>query len=681
MNSQKKLLFFTLIVCCIATVNACKNKANKEYEAINLQNFDSTISPGNDFFHYVNGNWIKNHPVPDDKTSYSAFDEVDDNNKERIKKLIDEIVADVSAAKGSNRQQVRDFFMSGMDTIAIEKKGIAPITKMFEEVDAITNPEQLVKYFAKMQIIGANNTFYFYASPDQKNSNTVIANVWQDGLGLPEMDYYLNKDAYFQQIREAYIKHITNIFTILKISDPEKQAKKAYEVEMQLAKISMPLLERRDPLKVYNKFKVDDLRKIMPNFNWNLFLSEIGYAKIDEINIGQVDFMKGFDKMLTSVSIIDWQIYLKWKLINSYGRYLNQDLVTESFNFYGTVLSGQKTQRPRWKRIQSVVDNALGEVIGQLYVEKYFPPQAKERMVSLTQNLRLSFKERLQQLTWMQDSTKQEAIAKLEKIRIKIGYPDKWRDYSKLTVLPDSYFDNVIASNIFEFHHNMQKIGKPVDKEEWHMTPQTVNAYYSSTLNEIVFPAAILQPPFFDMNADDAINYGAIGVVIGHEMTHGFDNRGRLFDKDGNMRDWWTAQDAEEFKKRTQILIDHFDNFILLDSLHVNGKLTIGENIADLCGLTVSLNAYKNTLKGKPEPTRLQGLTHWQRFFISYAQVWRTNMLDKQLIRQIKEDEHPPAITRVNGPLFNLKEFYEAFPQISEKDKLYRAPDTRPVIW
>lgn len=681
MKSTKKLFYFSLLICCLATINACKSKPNKAYEAINLQNMDTTVHPGDNFFQYVNGNWIKNHPVPEDKTSYGAFDEVDDNNKERIKKLIDEIVADSTAPKGSKKQQVRDFFLSGMDTIAIEKMGITPVAKMFEEIDAISNTEQLVKYFAKMQITGANNIFYFYAGPDQKNSNVVIANVWQDGLGLPETDYYTNKDAYFQQIREAYQKHITNMFRLFKINDAEKQAQKVFDLEMHLAKISMPLLDRRDPLKIYNKFKTEELNKITPNFDWNIYLTELGYSKINEINIGQVDFMKGIDKMLISVNIADWQAFLKWKLMNSFGSNLNKEVYAESFNFYGTILSGQKTPRPRWKRIQSKVDNALGEVIGQLYVEKYFPPQAKERMVTLTQNLKASFKERLQQLTWMQDSTKQEAITKLEKIRIKIGYPDKWRDYSKLTITPNSYFDNIIASNIFEFHFNMQKIGKAVDKDEWNMTPQTVNAYYSPTFNEIVFPAAILQPPFFDMDADDAMNYGAIGVVIGHEMTHGFDNRGRLFDKDGNMHDWWTAKDAEEFNKRTQILIDQFDNFILLDSLHVNGKLTIGENIADFSGLTISLNAYKKTLKDKPEPPKQQNFTHFQRFFISYAQVWRTNMLDKQLIRQIKEDEHPPAITRVNGPLFNIKEFYEAFPQINEKNKLYRAPDIRAVIW
>jgi putative endopeptidase len=461
----------------------------------------------------------------------------------------------------------------------------------------------------------------------------------------------------------------------------EKNAATIMAMESQLAKASFTNVENQDPQKTYNKFDADGLNKLSPEIKWSAYFAQTGFPDFKEINIYQPSFFKELGNMMKTVSVDDWKTFLRWQLINSTAGYLSKDFENQNFDFYYTTLSGQEEMEPRWKLVLDATSGNLGEAVGQLYVEKYFPPAAKERMTELVMNLKTSLKQRIENLTWMGTQTKQEAIAKLDKMGVKIGYPNKWRDYSGLEITPESYVMNILNSQAFEFRYTMNKIGKPVDPDEWGMTPQTVNAGYYPNKNEIVFPAGILQPPFFNLDADDAVNYGAIGMVIGHEMTHGFDNYGRQFDKDGNLRDWWTKEDSKAFDEQVSPLISQYDKYEVLDSAFVNGKLTLGENIADLGGATIALNAYRLSLEGKPAPESIDGFTDMQRFFLAYAQIWRTNMRDEELRKRVKTDEHSPAKVRINGVVYNMPEFYAAFSEVKEGDKLYRAPGERPVIW
>jgi putative endopeptidase len=461
----------------------------------------------------------------------------------------------------------------------------------------------------------------------------------------------------------------------------EKNARTIMNMETRLAKASFTNVENQDPQKTYNKVTLEGLAKIAPDFDWKAYFTQVGYPGLSEINIYQPGFMKELNSMMKTVAIDDWKIFLRWQLINSAAAYLGKDFVDQNFDFYYRTLSGQEKMEPRWKTVLDVTSSALGESIGQLYVNKCFPPVAKQKMTDLVMNLKRSLKQGIENLTWMGAQTKLEALTKLEKMGVKVGYPDKWRDYSGLAITPKSFLSNVLNSQAFEFRYTMDKVGKPVDPADWGMTPQTVNASYNPRRNEIVFPAGILQPPFFNLDADDAVNYGAIGMVIGHEMTHGFDNQGRQFDKDGNLRDWWTKEDAKAFEDLASMLVDQYNHYEVLDSAFVNGKLTLGENIADLGGATIAFNAYKLSLNGKPEPQPIDGFTDTQRFFLSYAQIWRTNMRDAELRKRVKTDEHSPAKIRINGVVYNMPEFYAAFRDVKPDDSLYRKPEQRPVIW
>jgi putative endopeptidase len=461
----------------------------------------------------------------------------------------------------------------------------------------------------------------------------------------------------------------------------EKNASTVVSIETQLAKASFTNIENHDPQKTYNKLDIEGLNKLSQNIKWAAYFAQTGYPDLKEINIYQPGFFKELGNMMKSVSVEDWKTFLRWQLINNTANYLSKDFQDQNFDFYYTTLSGQEKMEPRWKLVLDATSGSLGEAIGQLYVEKYFPPVAKERMIALVMNLKVSLKQRIENLAWMGPQTKLEAEAKLDSMRVKVGYPNKWRDYSALEITPDSYVMNILNSLAFEFRFTMNKIGKPVDREEWGMTPQTVNAGYDPNKNEIVFPAGILQPPFFNLDADDAVNYGAIGMVIGHEMTHGFDNQGRQYDKVGNLRDWWTKEDSKSFEDHTAKLIDQYNKYEVLDSTFINGKLTLGENIADLGGATIAFNAYKLSLEGKAAPNPISGYTNFQRFFLSYAQIWRTNMRDQELRKRVKTDVHSPAKVRINGVVYNMPEFYEAFSDIKPGDKLFRAPEQRPVIW
>jgi putative endopeptidase len=642
---------------------------------------DLNIKPGNDFFRYVNGSWMAANPIPPEYSQYGAFHVLYDENQENLKSLVMEVSSDKNAANGSVAQKIRDFYNSGMDTVRIDEAGITAIQDELDAINALQTKADISRQVAEMQKVGINPFFYFYVSADQVNSTMNIVNFYQGGLGLPDVDYYTNPDESSKKLRRQYVEHVTKMFVLAGDSEEtaKTKAEKVLEIETALAKTSKTRLERRNPEANFHKVTLADLNELSPEFNWNAYFETFGITDPGEINVGQKDFIAGISPILNEYAVDDWKTYLNWKLIDNSASYLSSDFDQQNFDFFGTTLSGQEQQKERWKRVLSTTSGGLGEAIGQLYVEQYFPPESKEKMVKLVENLRIAFAERIKNLDWMTDATKKEALAKLDAITVKIGYPDKWKDYSVMEVVPDSYIKNVRSANAFEFNRDLAKIGKPVDKTEWGMTPQTVNAYYNPTNNEIVFPAGILQPPFFNHDADDAVNYGAIGVVIGHEMTHGFDDQGRKYDKEGNMVDWWTEEDAKLFEEKTKFLGAQYDKYAMLDSLHVDGALTMGENIADLGGLSISYDAYQMALNGK-DAELIDGFTGDQRFYLGYAQVWRGNIRDKELARRLKEDVHSPAEARVNIPVFNIDVFLNAF-EISPDDLLYIPAEERAYIW
>ena len=676
------ILTLALMQGCTSNV---KNKVEtvKKYPPFDVQNMDTKIKPGDDFYSYTNGTWLKNNPIPADKNSRSTFDELIEKNRHDIREIIEEAAATKDVESGSNTEKIGTFYNSGMDTVSIEKQGKAPLKIFFDKIEAIKNISDVQSVGAYFQSYAISPFFSLFSNQDSKNSTSIIAQCSQAGIGLPDRDYYFTNDESTKKIREKYLIHLTKMFGLLG-DEPNAAAKNAETVmkmETRLAKASFTNVENQDPQKTYNKVNLEGLSNLTPDINWRSYFTEVGYPGLSEINVFQPGFMKELGNMLKTVPVDDWKTFLRWHLINTTAPFLSKAFVDQNFDFYNRTLRGQEKMEPRWKLVLDVTSNSLGEAIGQLYVNKYFPPVAKQRMTDLVLNLKKSLKLRIENLSWMGPETKKEALAKLEKMGVKVGYPDKWRDYSGLAVSSQSYVINVLNSNVFEFKYTMDKIGNPVDPTEWGMTPQTVNAYYNPNRNEIVFPAGILQPPFFNMDADDAINYGAIGMVIGHEMTHGFDNTGRQFDKDGNLRDWWTKEDSKAFEDHTAMLIDQYNHYEVLDSTFVNGKLTLGENIADLGGSTVAYNAYKLSLEDKETPKPIDGFTNFQRFFLSYAQIWRTNMRDEELRRRVKVDEHSPAKIRINGVVYNMPEFYDAFPDVKPENKLFRQVEQRPVIW
>ncbi|MEI8047138.1 MAG: M13 family metallopeptidase [Bacteroidota bacterium] len=659
-----------------------KGKDKKAEPAINAANMDTTVKAGDDFYKFANGTWLKNNPIPAQYSRYGAFEVLEEENYVQLKSILAEASADKNAAEGSVNQKIRDFYNSGMDSVKIDKDGINPLKAELEQINSFATIADVQKMIAMQHASGNYPLFYLFSSPDDKNSNQVIASTYQGGLGLPDRDYYLGMDARSKEIRESYVKHMVKMF-VLAGSAPEQAAKDAdvvMKIETEIAKFSSTRLDLRDPNANYNKTDLAGLQKMAPGLDWKAYFDGIKLQATNEINVGQPKFMTGITKLLNTVSVADWKVYFRWDLINSAASSLSSDFDKEHFAFYGTVLSGVKEQQPRWKRMLDQTSSSLGEAVGQLYVQKFFPPEAKKRMVELVGNLKISLGERINGLTWMSDTTKKEAQAKLAKINVKIGYPDKWIDYSSLTIGTDSYYANKKNARQFAVNRDIVKIGKPVDRSEWGMTPQTINAYYSPNMNEIVFPAAILQPPFFFMDADDAVNYGAIGMVISHEMTHGFDDQGRQYDKDGNLHDWWLADDSKNFEGKTKVLVDQYDNYKILDSLHVDGKLTLGENIADLGGMNVAYNGLQKAFEGKKKDEKIDGFTPDQRFFLSYAQVWRANIREKETMRRLKEDVHSPGDARVNAIVYNIPAFYTAF-NIEPTDKRYIAPENRADIW
>ncbi|MFB6320271.1 M13 family metallopeptidase [Saccharicrinis sp. FJH54] len=680
---MKHKLFTTGILTALI-VGGCQNGGDKnmgEKPHFTEEDMDLSYTPGQNFYMYTNGGWMANNPLPDDKSRYGAFDMLAEENRERVKGII-EGAAKEQAKEGTIAQQIGDFFASGMDTAAIEAAGLKPVQPYLDMIQNISSKDDLVNAIGKLQELQIYPLFYFYGSPDSKNSDMMIAEISQHGLGMPDRDYYTDKGEHADKIRAAYKNYIREIWMLNGSSEKgaEQKADEIFALENKLAEISNTRLQNRDPQATYNKVDYAGLKAEYPAMEWDNLFTAMGVAEPKEINVSQPHYLTEMSKMLGSEPLNTWKDYLTLHFLRNISRYLPKAYVDASFEFYGKTLSGMPEQEPRWKRVSGATSGALGEAIGQLFVAQYFPPEAKKRMEKLVENLRIAFGERIDQLDWMSDSTKAAAKDKLAAIHVKIGYPNKWRDYSGLKVTKDSYVENAIRSNELDFKYTADKIGKPVDKDEWHMTPQTVNAYYNPSANEIVFPAAILQPPFFYLNGDDAVNYGAIGVVIGHEMTHGFDDQGRQFDKAGNLNDWWQPADAEKFAKRTKVLAERYDSFIVQDTIHANGELTMGENIADLGGLNIAFQAFENTLKGKAEPEAIDGFTAEQRFFLSYARIWAQNIREAEKLRRVKTDVHSLGEHRVNGPLPNLQAFVNAF-NIQEADSMYIPLNMRAKIW
>lgn len=674
--------FLAIITLAIFAMSCQKQDQGSAFKAIDPKNMDTAVSAGDDFFRFANGTWMKNNPIPDEYSRWGAFNILAEENNDKLKTCVEEVSKVTNAKKNTPEQQIGDFYKAGMDSTALNKAGMAPIKPLLDKIAAIKTPQDLQNMIAELHSYQIFPVFYFYSGQDEKNSNMVIAQLYQGGLGMGNRDYYTLQDAKSQELRTKYVQFINNMFNLTK-ENSEKNAeysKVVMDIEMKLAQNSMTLLEQRDPNRIYNKMKLEDLQKLTPNFDWKAYFTATGIPNPGDINIGQPEFMKGFSKMLKEIPLDNWKQYLKWNVVNHLASFLSDDFENENFNFYGKVFAGKVKNLPRWKRVLQTVDGSLGEAVGQIYVKKYFPAEAKQKMLTLVENMRAAFKERIKKLDWMSEPTKQKALEKLAAIKVKVGYPDKWRDYSKLNIVGDNYVQNVLNSNKFEFEFTLSKIGKPVDRAEWGMTPQTVNAYYSPNMNEIVFPAAILQYPFFDVKSDDAVNYGGIGAVICHEMTHGFDDQGRQYTKEGNLQDWWTPEDAAKFTEKTKVLIDQFNKYVELDSLHVNGALTLGENIADLGGITIAYDGLQRALKQNPAPEKTDGLTPTQRFILSWAQVWRQNVRPEEVQKRLRDDVHSPGDARVNGVVPNFDPYYDAF-GVKEGNKLYRPKAERAKIW
>lgn len=655
--------------------------AQQPAHGVQPSNLDTSVKPCEDFFRYANGEWIKKNPIPADQTRWGAFNELNENNRKILREILEE-ARSAKAPKGSAQQKVGDFYASGMDEAAIEKAGLAPLQPLMDQIGSLRSAKELAHEIAALHIQGVSAGFNFGVDQDDKDSTRYIAQFGQGGLGLPDRDYYTRTDAQSAELLAHYQAHVAAMFQLLGESEAaaKADAQVILKLETRLAKASMTQVEQRDPVAVYHKMTPAELQATAPGFPWTAYFKGIGMKEQASLLVRQPEFFKEFGKMAKGVPVAEWKTYLRWHTLRTYAGGLPDRFGQASFDFYGKTLHGAKQRQDRWKRVQSATDEILGELVGQIYVAKVFSPSAKTKMVELVGNLKLALGERIQGLPWMSEDTKKQALKKLASFGLKVGYPDKWRDYSKLEITRNGYLGNVLAGARFEFNRNLAKLGQPMDRTEWWMKPQTVNAYYSPTMNEIVFPAAILQPPFFDPKADDAVNYGAIGMVIGHEMTHGFDDQGCQYDASGNLKNWWTDADKKAYASRTDLVVKQYAAYEALPGLNLNGKLTLGENIADLGGLKIAFEALKKqwTKTGKPGP--IDGFTPEQRFFLGYAQAWRFHAREEAVRVQVQTDPHSPAKFRVNGPLANLPEFFEAF-GCGEGTSMNRPAASRPTIW
>ncbi|MBT1444607.1 peptidase M13 [Shewanella sp. JM162201] len=646
---------------------------------IDFANFDKNIRPQDDFYDYVNGSWNKSTEIPGDRTSVGAFYDLREKSRDDVKAIIDEVAATANLKDGTDEQKVADLYRAFMDVETLNKLGITPIQPELDAIAAIASTDDLVKFFAQSQIVGGGTPLAFYIGIDAKDSSRYATHIWQYGLSLPEKDYYFNEDERFVKIREAFKAHIEKMYQLAGLPNGKAAAETVLKLETAIANAHWNVVDSRDSTKTYNKFMVADLAKLAPDINWNLYLSVLGGDKQADIIINQPSFIEGLNALVKNESLDSWKTYLQWQTLTHAAGFLSEPLDNENFEFFSKTLNGQAEQEPRWKRGVATVNGTLGEVVGKVYVKRHFTPEAKERMQVLVENLRGAYGKSIDELAWMSADTKVAAKDKLAKFNPKIGYPNKWEDYSKLTIKADDLIGNSKRAAALQHEKELAKLGSPIDRDEWHMTPQTVNAYYNPTMNEIVFPAAILQPPFFNMEADDAVNYGGIGAVIGHEMGHGFDDQGAKFDGEGNMRDWWTEQDLKEFAARGKALVEQYSGYKVFDDLNVNGELTLGENIGDLSGVTIAYKAYKMSLNGKEAPV-IDGLTGDERFFIGFAQIWRAKMKEEAMRNRVATDPHSPAKFRALGALSNMPEFYTTF-GVKEGDAMYIAPEKRVKIW
>jgi putative endopeptidase len=656
-----------------------QKKSKAVVKFIDPSNMDLNVKPGDNFYLYANGNWIKNNPVPASKTRWGTFDMLRYTSSERLKAIAEEAAANPS--KNLIAQRVGDFYASAMDSVAIDQLGFDPIKSKLQRINAISNKEQILDEIATLRSGGVSALLFgFFVGQDDKDVNTYIPQLSQGGTSLPDRDYYLKNDSRSKAVRTAYLSYMTDMFTMIgdDVAEASDKAQSILALESGLAKIQMSRVEMRDPKKTYNKYAVTDFTKLTPGFDWKSLLTRMKVNHADRLLVNNPDFFKGADALFTAVPLETWKAYLQWHILNSAAPYLSNAFVKREFEF-NKVITGQKEITPRWISMTGLLDGNLGELVGQLYVEKYFNDAAKQRMMALVTNVEETFSNRIERLSWMSDSTKQQAKLKLHAIVKKIGFPDKWETYPGVIINRNNFYENLLSIYAFKYNKMVNRMGKPVDKSEWRMTPPTVNAYYSSNNNEIVFPAGILQFPFFDFNADDAINYGGAAAVIGHELTHGFDDQGRQYDAQGNLRDWWTNTDADKFKSLAQKVVEQYDGFTVNDSVHVNGKLTLGENIADLGGLNIAYEAFKKTDEGKSNK-KIDGFTPDQRFFLNWAQVWRANTMPEYASQLILTDPHSPGMYRCNAPISNMDSWYNAF-DIKSGDKMYKPESERIKIW
>ncbi len=682
-NSTLLCFIFTLLINC-RSYTQIQSGDNINNKPINPANIDITVDPNADFYQYSNGNWLKNNPIPPEYSRWSSWSELIEKNNDKLKIILEE-AAQGHAPKGSNLQKLGDLYFTAMDTVTIGQQGIEPLKDDLARIDAIQSKEDFQKVFSYLKSFRNGGIFSCFAGQDDMNSENVIFQIFQSGLGLPDRDYYLKDDDKSKELREKYMQFMSKLF-ILAGNDQLTAmniVSKVMDIETRLAKASMSRSEMRQAEATYHLMTLDELKSLTPNFSWEILFSEIGLSdksKFDKgINVGQPEFFKEADRMIADISIDDWKNYLKWNLLRWSADKLSSEFADASFDFYSKALRGTEKQQVRWKLSLDFINSAIGEPLGQKFAEKFFTPDTKAKAMEMVNNIKESFKERIMINEWMSEDTKKEALKKLGTFNVKIGYTEDWKDYSRLEIDRSSFYNNMKRAAAYNMKLNLDKIAKPVEKGEWFMLPHTVNASYSASKNDITFPAGIMQPPFYDPNADDAVNYGGIGSVIGHEITHGFDDQGRKYDAEGNLKDWWTDEDAEKFTARADKLVKQFNSYLVVDTFHVNGELTLGENIADLGGLIVSYHALQKTLKGKDE-VLIDGFTPDQRFFLGFSQIWRVNSRPEALRLQVNTDPHSPGKFRVIGTISNVQEFMKAF-NGKPGDSMINDEIERVVIW
>ena len=648
---------------------------------IAVEYIEPSVRVQDDFFMHLNGKWLQKTEIPADKASWGTFVKLDDDLRPQLRAIIEDAAKNPHRAGGSDAQRIGDFYASFMDEKKADALGLTPLNAELARIAAIKDKAELPAMMAHLGQLGVRVPYDFGIHQDAKDSTKYVADISQGGLGLPDRDYYLKADdAKLADALAKYQVHVEKMLALAGSKTAAADAKAIVAFETELAKVQWTKVENRDPIKTYNKVELAKMAEVAPGYDWKSYFDGAGISgKAGYVVVSQPSYLKGFAEVSNKTSLETWKSYMQMHLISAYANFLSKPFVDERFAFYGTTLSGVKEMQPRWKRAVGTVETAMGESLGKLYVEKHFPAERKARMEVLVKNLLAAYKQSIDTLDWMSPATKKEAQAKLAKITTKIGYPNKWKDYSALVVSRDDLVGNVMRSRVLESNRELNKLGKPIDREEWGMTPQTINAYYNPEMNEIVFPASILQPPFFDANADDAVNYGAIGGAIGHEISHGFDDQGSQYDGDGNLRDWWTPADHQNFAAKTKMLVAQYGAYSPLPGYHVNGELTLGENIGDNSGVAIAYKAYKISLKGKKAPV-IDGLTGDQRFFMGFGQVWRQKMREPQQIVQVKTDPHSPGQFRANGTMMNQPAFYDAF-NVKPGDKMYLAPKDRVIIW